>query len=99
MEKLIRKSHAKSRQEAMRVYENMEMKEEGRNNYNYAQTSELYSKFYAGLDPRRRTEMADAGMVKEDDNAMANLSPAVIHREYPRSGYYSNPFIDDSVEE
>lgn len=46
------------------------------------------------VDPRRRQELADGGMVREDRNAMANLSPKAISHEYPRLGYYSNPYID-----
>jgi hypothetical protein len=44
-------------------------------------------------DPRRRQELADGGMVREDQNAMANLSPRAIHHEYPRLPYYSSPYI------
>lgn len=49
-------------------------------------------------DPRRRQELADGGMVREDQQAMANLSPRAIHHEYPRLGYYSNPYIDSLSE-
>lgn len=45
-------------------------------------------------DPRRRQELADGGMVREDQNAMANLSTRAVHHEYPRLGYYSSPYID-----
>lgn len=45
-------------------------------------------------DPRRRQELADGGMVREDQRAMANLSPRAIHHEYPRLQYYSSPYID-----
>lgn len=45
-------------------------------------------------DPRRRQELADGGMVREDRNAMANLSNRAIHHEYPRLQYYSSPYID-----
>jgi hypothetical protein len=54
--------------------------------------------FYGGIDPRRRQEAADGGMVREDNNAMANLSEQFVHREYPRVPYYANPFIDDAIE-
>lgn len=46
------------------------------------------------VDPRRRQELADGGMVREDRNAMANLSGRAAHYEYPRLGYYSTPYID-----
>lgn len=45
-------------------------------------------------DPRRRQELADGGMVREDERAMANLPRQAIHHEYPRLGYYSTPYID-----
>lgn len=46
------------------------------------------------VDPRRRQELADGGIVREDRRGMANLSNTAIHHEYPRLGYYSNPYID-----
>jgi len=45
-------------------------------------------------DPRRRQELADGGMVREDQAAMANLPRQAVHHEYPRLGYYSSPYID-----
>lgn len=38
---------------------------------------------YAGAEPRRRQEMEDAGMIREDHNAIANLPQQVIYRPYP----------------
>lgn len=55
------------------------------------------SDFYAGIDPRRRFELASGGMVREDRNAIANLSNTPIHREMVNDGYYSTPYIDDAV--
>lgn len=52
---------------------------------------DMQSTFYSGIDPRRRWEKAHGGMVKEDHNAVANLSPQFIHKEYPSS--YDNPFF------
>jgi hypothetical protein len=46
------------------------------------------------VEPRRRQELADGGMIREDHNAMANLSPRAISHEYPRLGYYATPYID-----
>jgi hypothetical protein len=87
---------ALNRRESREVYHNMEMKRDMVNDYNYDRVQSVYSSFYAGLDPRRRQEMADGGMVHEDTTAMANLSPNGFQRQYPRAGYYANPFIDDS---
>ncbi len=50
-----------------------------------------------GVDPRRRQELADGGMVREDDRAMANLSEKAIHHEYPKLPYYSTPYNDSLV--
>ena len=44
-------------------------------------------------DPRRRQELADGGMIREDQAAMANLPRQAIHHEYPRLKYYSSPYI------
>jgi hypothetical protein len=97
--KVHRKVEAKSRNDILDEYSNFEMKRDLHNQFAYDRVEELYSSFYGGLDPRRKNEMADAGMVKEDRNAMANLSPEPIHQQYPRAGYYSNPYIQDSEQE
>jgi len=91
-------SHAINRDQIRLRYDEIEKREDEYSNRAYARVEDLYNPFYAGLDPRRRQEMADGGMVKEDKRAMANLSQDAVHREYPPSGYYSSPYIDDSVE-
>jgi hypothetical protein len=50
--------------------------------------------FYQGIDPRRREEVANGGMIQEDHKAMANLSPNFIHKEFPRFSFWSTPFND-----
>jgi hypothetical protein len=55
------------------------------------------SPYYQGVDPRRRCEDADGGMVREDRQEMANLSRVAIHHQYPTAGYYTNPYIDSVV--
>ena len=92
-------SRAIKRDESRKVYANLEDKGEMRSFMAFDRVEEMYSAFYAGLDPRRKQEMADGGMVKEDRNAMANLSPTPISREYPPAAFWSSPYIDDSVEE
>jgi hypothetical protein len=89
---------ARSRNQVLDTYRGSEFKQNIKNDFSYDRVEELYSSFYAGLDPRRRTEMADGGMVSEDRNAMANLSNTGFQKEYPRAGYYTNPYIQDSVE-
>lgn len=56
----------------------------------------VYDSFYAGIDPRRRIEMADGGMIEEDQSAMANLPTKGFQRQFPRAGYESNPYIQDT---
>ena len=98
-DKQKKRSRAVNRDEMLSVYGNVEVKSEEYSNRAYDRVEEMYSSFYAGLDPRRRQESADGGMVKEDKAAMANLSSKPVHREYPPAGYYSSPYIDDSTEE
>jgi hypothetical protein len=38
--------------------------------------------YYGNIDPRRRQELHDAFMVREDPNAMANLPRQAIHMEF-----------------
>jgi len=64
---------------------------------NLQRARDMNSCFFAGVDPRKHKEMADGGLVKEDRNAMANLPMQAVHHEYPRFGYDTGPFIDDSV--
>jgi hypothetical protein len=45
------------------------------------------------MDPRRRQEFADGGIIREDDRAFANLPAQAINHEYPSFGYYSNPYM------
>lgn len=88
------------RDQALEIYENMEVKREFHNDMSYMMSESPASSFYASLDPRRRVEMADGGMVQEDRNAVANLSPRFIHREFPRNNFSSGPYSnDDSTQE
>jgi hypothetical protein len=59
---------------------------------------DMRSEFFGGIDPRRKWEVADAGMVQEDENAMSNLSMQFVHTEYPTFAFYANPYSDDTVE-
>ncbi len=55
--------------------------------------------FYEGVDPRRRQELADGGLIREDQRAMANLPTRAIHHEYPRMTFWDTPYIDALREE
>lgn len=57
----------------------------------------MENEFYAGVDPRRKIELAEGGMVREDRNAMANLPRQAIHCEYPQAPFYNSQYIDDTV--
>lgn len=55
------------------------------------------SDIFGGIDPRRRQEMADGGMIRPDMRAMANCPTQAIHHEWPAIAYYQNQYIDDTV--
>ncbi len=88
---------APRRYEIREEYEKMYENEQRRNERAFARTRNMENEFYAGLDPRRRQEMADGGMVREDHQAMSNLPRQAIHCEYPQSYYYQTPYIDDTI--
>lgn len=75
-------------------YAGMDAKREIRNELAYNEIKNMMGQFYQGVDPRRRQEMADAGMIREDHTAMANLSPVPIHQEMRRVTFYGSPYID-----
>ncbi len=52
---------------------------------------------YEGMDPRRRQEMEDAGMIHEDHRAIANMPQEVMIKPYPRTGPYLPEGIDDTI--
>lgn len=87
----------KSRREVRESTAGWERKQEERQRFNFERVQSENSTLYAGIDPRRRREVADAGMVQEDPNAIANLPTRPIHREYTRFGFYSSPYIDDTT--
>jgi|SRR6266850_2814374 len=84
------------RHEARDVYPEIYKLSQKRDQRAFARPRDLEGEFFAGLDPRRRQELADGGMVQEDHRAMANLPREEIHHEYPQAGYYFTPFIDAS---
>lgn len=43
--------------------------------------------FFSQVDPRRRQEIHDAYMVREDSRAMANLPRQAIHHEYDQDKF------------
>lgn len=53
--------------------------------------------YSGGMEARRKQEMEDAGMIREDHNAVANLPQGVIMRPYPKTGPYLPEGIDDTI--
>jgi len=56
------------------------------------------AEMYAGMEPRRRQELEDAGMIHEDHRMVANLPQEVIMKPYPRTGPYLPEGLDDTIE-
>ncbi len=73
---------AESRGEERHLYRSMRHHNEG---------------YYEGMEPRRRQEMEDAGMIREDHSKIANLPQEVIFKSYPNSGPYMPEVIDDTI--
>jgi hypothetical protein len=91
-------ARALRRHEARETFKVMNAKEEAYSASQYGQAQSPYSAFYAGIDPRRKWEMAAGGMAEEDQKAMSNLSPNGYQKEYPAAGYYTTPYLDEAVE-
>ena len=53
--------------------------------------------YYAGMEPRRRQEMEDAGMIHEDPREIANLPQQVMIKPYPMTGPYMPEGLDDTI--
>jgi len=64
----------------------------------YRRFRALGNEFYAGMEPRRRQEMEDAGYIHEDHDAIANLPQYPIIKSYPRTGPYLPEGLDDTIE-
>ncbi len=52
---------------------------------------------YAGMDSRRTQEMQDAGMIRENPSAIANLPQEVMIKAYPKTGPYLPEGLDDTL--
>jgi len=80
------------------VYQVQNRKAEAYDRRALARVQNPRSDFFGGIDPRRRQENADSGMIRPDMNAMANCPRQAIHHEWPIVSYYQNPYIDDVVD-
>lgn len=84
------------RHEARNHYSQMYYNEQRRDQRAFERLKDMENEFFAGVDPRRRQEIADGGMVKEDQRAMSNLPRKAIHCEYPQAPYYTSNYIDNA---
>jgi hypothetical protein len=89
---------ARNRREQLFMQEQVERDAWRRNEIAAKRLRDIGYMYYAGTDPRRRQEIAEGNMIQEDPNAMANLPRMARHYEYPKAGYFSNPFFDTSDE-
>ena len=85
------------RYEARDVYQDMFELNQRRDQRAFERVKDMENEFYAGVDPRRKIELAEGGMIKEDRSAMANLPVNPIHAEYPQAPFYQSQYIDDTV--
>jgi len=98
------KNHkAMPRSGSEKEYAEMSLWERRMDERDFHRAQQLDNFFWKCVDPRRRIEMAEGGMVREDQRAMANLSETPIHREYPdRSlnsyGFGTNQLFDTQSE-
>ena len=93
---MAQKVRQKSRNEVLKSTRVWDEKQAQLQRLNFERVMSEASDLYAGIDPRRRREVADSGMVQEDHTKIANLPSRPIHTEYKRFGFYSTPYIDDS---
>lgn len=91
---------SKTRKEVQSCYKVYEVKRDLVNENIYDNVDSPASVFYASIDPRRRVEIADAGMVAEDNTAISNLSGKAIIQEYPANNFSAGFWgKDNSVQE
>ncbi len=99
------KNHkAISRPGSEKEYAEMSLWERRMDERDFHRAQQVENFFWKGVDPRRRIEIAEGGMVKEDRRAMANLSETPIHREYPDRalnsyGFGTNQLFDTQGEQ
>lgn len=64
-------------------YERLNKDERRAQELAHARQRAIRGSFWDEVDPRRRQEWVEGGMVREDNRAMANLPTRFIHEEYP----------------
>lgn len=53
--------------------------------------------FRQAIDPRRRPEIADSRMVKEDHNKMSNLPEQAIHKQFNPGKFMPHYWMESEV--
>lgn len=53
--------------------------------------------YYEGMEGRREQEMRDAGMIREDHSAIANLPQGPMIKPYPKDKDYVEEGLDDTI--
>lgn len=90
------KERAVKRKEIVQDYTDFNRDEQRHVEKSFARAREIGGAYGGGLDPRRRQEVADGGLVREDLTQIANLPRMAQHHEFPQEGYYMNPYLDDT---
>jgi hypothetical protein len=65
--------------------------------HHHSKNSYKMGGYYEGETSRRRQEMEDAGMIREDHSAVANLPQNVMMKPYPKEGGYLPEDLDDTL--
>lgn len=93
---MARKERAVRRQEIEQDYSAFNADESRVVANAFRRAREIGGEYGGGLDPRRRQEVADGGLIREDHTQMANLPRMAQHHEFPAAGYYMTPYLDDT---
>lgn len=94
----MKEQKAISRNKIQDIDQQLQRTEQIKSQMLYERTLFPGSLYYGGVDPRRRQELSDGGMIRESKTAVANLPEQFIHTEYPKNSFYCTPYLDD-VEE
>lgn len=52
---------------------------------------------YSNEQAARTQAMQDAGMIKEDRSAVANMPQSIVYKDYPKNNNYLDADLDDSI--
>ena len=57
----------------------------------------MAKRYYGKMDPARKLEREDFGMINSDYNAVANLPQQVVMKDWPAESNYNNYGVEDSI--